>query len=220
MKKSFYDKNKFIFDFLLKTNAPLINNFVFNKVYDKHFFRDANALKITSARDVAKIINDNLKFKSVFDLGCGMGLYLRGFHKLKKEVLGCDFSSDALSISPKEFTIFHADVRKPIILNRKYDLLICFEVAEHLPNKYSQQLVKNCTNNGKVVIFTAADKYQGGVGHINEQPKSFWIKLFQKMNYTYDAEISSKICKEMKSKKVVYWLVNNLMCFRDINESS
>lgn len=214
MKTSIYNRYKFLFDSLLKIDIPQIRKLVINKVYDETFFEDTNPIKSPLAKEAIKIINNHLKFNSVFDLGCGMGLYLKEFYNLKKEVLGCDFSLDALRISPKEFTVFHADVTKPIVLNRKYDLLICFEVAEHILNKYSRQLVQNCTNNGKIIVFTAANKGQGGVGHINEQPQSWWIELFEEMHYLYDFETSSRIRSAMKKERVVSWLANNLMCFK------
>ncbi|MCA9789386.1 MAG: hypothetical protein KC462_06410, partial [Cyanobacteria bacterium HKST-UBA05] len=63
---------------------------------------------------------------------------------------------------------------KPIRFNQTFDLAMCVEIAEHIPNRCSRQLVKTLTKASDTVFFTAAPPGQGGVGHINEQPQAFW----------------------------------------------
>ena len=181
MRRQFYDHYKIFLDLLLKIHLPFFNKLYLSKFYDKNYYYDTQAIKALSAVDVVNIISNNIKFKSVFDIGCGEGIYLNNLHKLGKEVLGCDVSKDALKLSPKEFTIFQADITKPIFLNRKYDLIICFEVAEHIGKQYSMRLINNCIENGKIILFSAASIGQGGVGHINEQSHDFWINLFNRL---------------------------------------
>jgi len=189
-----------------------LTKFIRRKIYDDDFFKDANELKLLSARKVAEIINSYFEFNSVFDIGCGIGIYIKILNEMGKDVIGCDLSSFAQQYS-KDFTIFSADVTQPIYLKKKYDIVICFEVAEHIMTKYSRQLVINCTYNSDTVLFTAAPVGQGGVGHINEQPYNFWINLFEKMNFIYKGELSEKIRDQMKKENVVYWIANNFMCF-------
>ena len=214
MIKQEYEKKSKLYEFLLNMDIPFINKAVLNKIYDKDFFLEGEKLKKDSAAKVAEIINSKIAFHSVFDIGCGMGIYLEEFHLLGKEALGCDFSVDGLRISPKQFTVFQADATKPIALNRKFDLLICFEVAEHIQKKHSRQLVANCTSNSDTVLFTAAPVGQGGVGHINEQPYQFWIDLFREQGFTLDNELSQMMRAQMKNEDVVFWIANNLMLFK------
>jgi len=214
MIKQEYDKRSGLYEFLIKIDIPIITNAVLNKVYDKDFFLEGERLKKDSACKVAEIINANIAFNSVFDIGCGMGIYLEEFHRLGKESLGCDFSVDSLRISPKQFTIFQADATRPILLNKKFDLVVCFEVAEHIQKKYSRQLVTNCTNNSDTVLFTAAPVGQGGVGHINEQPYEFWINLFSEQGFSLDHDLSLAMRSQMKKQEVVFWIANNLMLFK------
>lgn len=212
MRKYTYDRHKTFFDFCLGHNIPYLTRFIRRRIYDDDFFKDANELKLLSAGKVAKIINSNFVFNSVFDIGCGVGIYIKEFKKMGKDVIGCDSSSVAQQYS-KDFIIFSADVTQPIFLKKKYDIVICFEVAEHIMTQYSRQLVKNCTNNSDIVLFTAAPIGQGGVGHINEQPYDFWVDLFEEMNFKYNVELSEKIRDQMKKEDVVYWIANNFMCF-------
>ena len=215
MIKKDYDKNRKLYEFFLKLGIPILNDFILKKIYDRDFFLEGETLKQDSAAKVAEVISRSIDFHSVFDIGCGMGIYLEQFRRIGKETLGCDFSVDGLGASSQSLTIFQADATKPISLNRKYDLLICFEVAEHILNKHSHQLVKNCTKNGRTILFTAAPVGQGGVGHINEHPYEFWISLFKKEGFSYDIETSASLRTEMKNDNVVFWIANNLMLFRD-----
>jgi len=214
MIKQEYDKKKKLYDIILRANLPILTKSLLNRVYDKDFFLEGEDLKRASAAKVAEIISSNLNFESVFDIGCGMGIYLTEFHRIGKDVLGCDFSVGGLEASSRHFTIFQADATKYIALNRKYDLLVCFEVAEHIQKKFSTQLVKNCTRNSDTVVFTAAPLGQGGVGHINEQPYSFWIELFEKEGFEHDQDLSSSLRAQMKEANVVFWIANNIMCFK------
>lgn len=213
MKKEVYKRYRRWLDLLLKLKIPFFSQYVQDKTYDHLFYEDANELKKQSSEKVAEIIDSFFNFHSVLDIGCGCGLYIEELHRLGKEVLGCDASSDAINIAPKEFTVFYCDVTKPLILNRKFDLVICIEVAEHIKKKYSPQLVKNCTSYGDTVVFTAAPKGQGGVGHINEQPYEFWIRLFEENHFQYDRDLSEQVRTVMKEKNVVEWIANNFMSF-------
>jgi SAM-dependent methyltransferase len=220
MIKEEYAKKSFIYELLLNLDIPFISKVVLNKIYDKEFFFEGEKFKKDSAAKVAEIINSCIRFSSVFDIGCGMGIYLEEMHRLGKEAFGCDYSVEGLRISPKEFTVFQADATKPITLNRKFDLLICFEVAEHIQKKYSRQLVTNCTQNSDTVLFTAAPVGQGGVGHINEQPYEFWIEKFGEQGFTLDKELSEAMRIQMKKENVVFWIANNVMLFRCANRSN
>lgn len=213
MIKNNYDKNSKLYDFFLNSSWPLLSRRVFNRVYDAAFFTEGNRDKVASASTVAQIISEHFQFGSIFDIGCGMGIFIEQFHLLGKEVLGCDLSVDGLHLSSKDFTIFNADATKPILLNRKYDLAMCFEVAEHVPQKCSRQLVRNCVNNGDTVLFTAAPPGQEGVGHINCQPYDFWIDLFKEEGFIYQAEASERIRVRMRQENVVWWIANNFMFF-------
>jgi len=216
MNRKLYNKLKPLLDYLLKRDTSIAHNLIRNKIYDRAFFENANEVKTSSARKVAEIIFSYYNFQTVFDIGCGMGLYISELKKLGKDVLGCDASKAAIQIKPKEIPIFLTDVTKPIFLDQRFDLVMCFEVAEHIKNVYSRQLVKNCTGFSDTVLFTAATVGQGGVGHINEQPREFWCDLFRECNFQYDMELSENIKKEMRESDVVSWIANNFMSFSKV----
>ncbi len=185
-------------------------------IYDRRFFRNTIQLEGASARAAVEILNKYFQSKSVIDIGCGAGIYLKEFQKKGVEILGYDGSPAALEESLVGDKIKLHDLEKPLFLKRKFDLCLCFEVAEHLEFRYSEVLVDTLVRLAPVIVFTAATPGQGpeSIGHINEQPHEFWIELFRKKGFYLDKELTEKIRKEMKEKKVVWWITKNLMIFK------
>ena len=213
MKKTKYEKRKRLIDFGLKLGLPGLSRWFRHRVYDADFFTEGNTIKVQSAQKVAEILCDNLDFQTVFDIGCGMGLYLAELYKLGKTCAGCDGSPDGVRMASEDLLVFLADATKPILVNRKNDIVICFEVAEHIARRHSRQLVKNCAANGRRIVFTAAPPGQVGVGHINVQPYEFWINLFGEQGFKHDSVLSGRIREQMASQGVVSWIAANLMVF-------
>ena len=180
---------------------------------DDAFYDDTREHKIQSYNAVADLILETFNPKQVVDIGCGEGMFLNVFHQRGIQVLGCDISEAALRVSPKDFVIFQADATKPIRFNKKFDLCICVEIAEHIPTRHSKTLVENLTQASDTVFFTAAPPWQGGVGHINEQPFEFWHQLFEEAGFKLEQPLSDNLKARMKEHNVVFWLQQNLMVF-------
>jgi hypothetical protein len=123
--------------------------------------------------------------KSVIDIGCGLGNWL---HVLKQsgcsEVLGVDGSNvdrSKLVINDNEFIVH--DLTQPLALSKKFDLCICLEVAEHLPQSCADTLIQSLVCCADTILFSAALPLQGGQNHVNEQPFSYWVSKFNSKGY-------------------------------------
>lgn len=184
-------------------------------IYDRQFFKNTVKFEAESARAAVEIIVKRFNPKSVIDIGCGAGIYLKEFMNEGVDIFGYDGSPAALKESLIGDKIKIYDLTLPLKLSKKFDLCLCFEVAEHLENKYSATLIDTLTGLSDIVIFTAATPGQGpvSIGHINEQPHRFWIDLFGKKGFKYKKELSEKMREEMENKKVVWWITKNLMIF-------
>src|SRR5690606_13591153 len=96
-----------------------------------------------------------------------------------------DVSKFAKHVSPER--LVRADLSRPLQLDRKFDLVISFEVAEHLPPESAAQFVETLTSAGDIIVFSAAIPFQAGQNHLNEQWPEYWAGLFEKHNYSrYD----------------------------------
>jgi SAM-dependent methyltransferase len=199
----------------LKWIASLMGMNPLDAVYTKGFFKDVTKATAPSAAIVARSIVESVDVKSTIDVGCGPGVYLHEMQKLDVEVLGIDGSAQSRQQSVLDPSlIILKNVTKPLNIDRRFDVVICFEVAEHIPKQSSQVLVSNLVSLGDVVFFTAAPPGQGGTDHINEQPMEFWTDLFARQNFHLDKGLTESIRSEWREKEVVWWLHRNLMIFR------
>ena len=119
--------------------------------------------------------------KSVLDLGCGNGLYPALYSHLGVEdVLGVDgLQQEATVLDAKNYT--KADLQRPFDAGRKFDLVICLEVVEHIDPEASDVLFDSIARNAKgQILFSMAETGQPGNGHINckniSEVLSHWAK--------------------------------------------
>lgn len=140
---------------------------------------------IDTANVVVPLLMDMYKPKSVLDLGCNVGCWLKSFEDYGViDVIGIDGDNmiDFLLVDKRKFVA--QDLTQKINLNRKFDIVLCLEVAEHLEEKYSDMLVDNAVNHSNTIIWSAANIGQGGYNHVNEQPLEYWIVKFLKRGYS------------------------------------
>ena len=143
--------------------------------------------KITDSEAIVPELVKLLNPKSVVDVGCGTGNFLYCFKKEGvTDILGLDgpwVNKEMLfkHISPEEF--LEADFEKEIRLEKKFDLVVSLEVAEHLSASAADGFVKNLVNAGKMIVFSAAIPFQGGQNHLNEQWLTYWEEKFLTHEY-------------------------------------
>lgn len=160
-----------------------------NDLYNTDFFRSQNANRVWQ-KIVGKMIGSLYNFSSIVDFGCGCGHYLDGFLDAGvKTIMGVEYAFDyAKNFMPKNIVDFvrQGDLTDYIDYG-KFDCVISIEVAEHLPKDKSDIFVDNLIRASKgVIILTAASIGQrGGKGHINEQPKEYWMSKMEKQNFQY-----------------------------------
>jgi SAM-dependent methyltransferase len=154
--------------------------------YDNDFYKKLQAGSLASARAIVPLILEWMSPKSVVDVGCGVGGWLKCFKEAGvPTVLGLDgdyVPRDMLHITATEFV--PADLSQPIGLDQKFDLVMSLEVAEHLPESASDQFVDNLSALGDTIIFGAAVPGQGGTKHENEQWQSYWATKFEARGFS------------------------------------
>jgi SAM-dependent methyltransferase len=138
-----------------------------------------------AAREVVPFILDVLDSKSVVDVGCGIGTWLKVFEENGVEdILGIDgnyIDKSLLKIDNHNFIEY--DLEKLYTTDRKFDLAISLEVAEHLSIESACVFVKTICGLSDTVLFSAAIPNQGGQNHINEQEPNYWIMKFKAEGY-------------------------------------
>lgn len=158
-----------------------------NKVYNEEWYASRGDDSYKSALFYAKYLKE-LKFtpREIIDIGCGRGAWLKAFKDNgSKKLFGVDGpwnSEEKMIDSSINFIPSELDKKFPII-NKKFDLCISIEFAEHLPSTRSNDLIDYLSDLSDVVLFSAAYIGQGGNNHINEQIHSFWGEIFNSKNF-------------------------------------
>lgn len=164
-----------------------------------------------SSSIILPLVFDIFSPSSILDVGCGLGTWLSVSKKLGvTDVLGLDgnyLDKELLYkyLSPSEFR--DVDLIYPVNLERRFDLIICLEVAEHLPEFASKNLVNSLVEHSDVILFSAAIPGQGGQNHINEQWPDYWIEIFDKKGFVFIDSIRPIIWND---KRIDFWYRQNI----------
>jgi SAM-dependent methyltransferase len=153
--------------------------------YDALFYRYQREGSLRSARRVLPHVVDMLRPRSVLDVGCGAGAWLSVYRELGvADVLGVDGDYVDRDLLLVDASLFEArDVSEPFDLRRRYDLVQCLEVAEHVAAGDGAVLLDNLTRHGDRLLFSAAVPGQGGEHHVNERPYEYWRDEFVLRGY-------------------------------------
>jgi SAM-dependent methyltransferase len=152
---------------------------------------DLNRHTILGARATLECLFGNTPPKSLLDIGCGTGTWLSAALDLGvSDIYGVDgvpIPEDALLFPPQFFQV--ADLSDRIELGRRFDLVLCLEVAEHLPADAAPSLIATLVSHSDLILFSAAAPGQVGQHHVNCQWPSYWQDLFNAHGYSCDDSV-------------------------------
>ena len=182
--------------------------------YDPAYHEANDRWAFESAAVVVPLIQALVEPRSVIDVGCGNAAWAARFAKNDvADVWGVDGGEvvpERLRIPPERF-IAH-DLTTPLKLERRFDLVVALEVAEHLPEEAAETFVASLAGLGPVVAFSAAIPHQGGTGHVNEQWPDYWAALFGAHGYVAVDCLRRLVWHD---DRVAWWYAQNLLLFAE-----
>ena len=126
-------------EFALSLKKVMTNNINYTHSQNLHTL-DAPSI-------IFPIINNLYKPQSILDVGCGLGTWLKVVSDSGiKDFLGIDgieVRDEDFFVSKKNFQEY--DLTDSWNIERKFNLLLCLEVAEHLPSDSASNFIQNLT---------------------------------------------------------------------------
>jgi 2-polyprenyl-3-methyl-5-hydroxy-6-metoxy-1,4-benzoquinol methylase len=184
-------------------------------VYTQRYFSAESDMTVPTAGAVVDELLKAFNPRTLLDVGCGTGVYIREFRARGISALGVEGSSHAIASAVCEAgAITQHDLRQPLHLEKRFDLVVCFEVAEHLPAAFAGVLAQSILRHGRDVAFSAAQPGQGGVDHINEQTSEYWIACFTQQGAVFDRDATDALRRAFRDREVVWWLPRNVLVFK------
>lgn len=153
-------------------------------IYDETFYATHVEGSTRAARTIVARVKALVEPRTVVDVGCGVGAWVRAWREAGVAAVGCDgdhVDRARLVCDPAQF---HAvDLSRPddlaaVLPQARFDLVTTLEVAEHLDATVAEAFVGALCALSDTVLFGAAIPGQGGVHHVNEQYPSYWAARF------------------------------------------
>ena len=180
--------------------------------YDRVFYEGHADKARSSAEAIVPVVMELVAPTSVVDLGCGLGTWLATFGRHGvHDYLGVDgewVERGMLEIAEDRFRTARLD--RPFRLDRRFDLAVSLEVAEHLPEHAASGFVDTLVRLAPCVLFSAAIPHQGGLQHLNEQWPEYWAALFATHGYVVVDAVRPRV---WSTAGVDFWYKQNAFVY-------
>ena len=184
--------------------------------YNDQFYKSLTDASYSSAKHFVSILNSvPINPKTVVDVGCGRGPWLKAFSDSgSKELVGID--GDWVSqedMLDKKIKFYSIDLSSNVIknpINKKFDLAMSLEVAEHLKPEQAITFINYLISFSDTILFSAAFSGQGGTDHFNERPHTYWAKIFIKNGYLPYDLFRSKV---WENQEIEVWYRQNTFLY-------
>jgi SAM-dependent methyltransferase len=188
-----------------------------SNIYDEAFFAEwgrSNRAYVNSAKVIVDVLCDNFAPRRLIDLGCGCGVYSHFFKEKGVEVVCID------AVQPPEMHAFPVEIvqQDMTVLFENvwgdFDLALCLDVGEHIPEDLSEPFLKNITRFSDRLIMSCAPPGQGGHHHVNEQPKRYWIDKLKRHGFDYDKKRTGVLCETFKRVRTeLMWMWEHISLY-------
>jgi 2-polyprenyl-3-methyl-5-hydroxy-6-metoxy-1,4-benzoquinol methylase len=148
-------------------------------------------------------------FNTAVDLGCGRGFYLKKLLELGKSSIGVEFSESCCKKYLSRLPHVCESVTSFCNTKKEYDLAICIDVLEHIPEDQIDETLKSIKAISKCAIFGIAnhsDILDGIEVHLIQENKDWWVS---KISEHYRQIISADVSHIYGDRFFIFKCINN-----------
>ena len=173
---------------------PVTPSEIYNEYYYRHdcgapYERSPEWLNFFAG--IAEKITQRINPGSVLDAGCAMGFLVEGLRERGVEAFGLDISDYAIQKVHENIKSYCqvGSVLDP--LPRRYDLIVCIEVFEHLQPNTCEQAIENLCKASDDILFSSTPMDYYEITHFNVQPPDYWADLFAIHGFVRDVDFDA-----------------------------
>lgn len=163
--------------------------FYYSHYADRPYQRDEVWMEFFNSV-AARIVRD-IGPATALDAGCALGFLVEALRTRGVDASGVDLSEYAIEHA-------HESVRRHCrvgtlteALPRRYDLIVCIEVLEHLSPVEADKAIENfCKHSDDVLISSTPFEYKE-VTHLNVRPPDYWAQRFAQHGFFRDMDFDA-----------------------------
>lgn len=164
----------------------------------------------------------------IMDIGCANGYLLEYFYKNGvKDIRGLEVAEAAFKYMAPEVRerVIKTDLAKnlkaslPSMEIKRYYLVNCMEVGEHIPYKYEDTFLKNVELFvGRYLVLSWADTWEGWHGmekqsHVNPRSKRYIKNRLRRLNLKFNGDLTKALVRCMAKRRVYEHWTKRVMVF-------
>ena len=134
-----------------------------------------------------RIVNE-IGPRTVLDAGCAMGFLVEALRDRGVEAYGLDVSDYALDQVRADIKPYCTRGSITAPLPRRYDLIVCVEVLEHLSPDEAATAAANLCGHTDDLLFSSTSSDYTEATHVNVRPPEYWAELFARQDFYRDVD--------------------------------
>lgn len=140
---------------------------------------------------VAARIQRGIAPSSMLDAGCAFGLLVDKMRSRGVDAFGIDISEYAISQVRDDVKQYcrQGSIAEPF--GRRFDLITCIEVLEHMPAREAEDAVANFCAHTDDVLFSSSPLDYTEATHINVHPVEHWARMFAAHGFHRDVDFDA-----------------------------
>jgi hypothetical protein len=174
--------------------AAVPDGSAFNEYYYRHccgqpYERNETWLRFFGL--VADRIVADITPRQVLDAGCARGLLVETLRDRGVDARGVDLSSFAIASVSEALRPFCAQGSIAEPFGRRFDLIVCIEVLEHMPADEADRAIANFAAHTDDVLFSSTPFDYREPTHINVRMPEDWAEAFARHGFYRDVDFDA-----------------------------
>jgi SAM-dependent methyltransferase len=169
--------------------ATYYGNYYFAHCCGRPYQRDEEWMRFF--RSIAERIVIDICPNTILDAGCAMGFLVEALREKGVEAWGVDISEYAIQKAHAAIQPYCWVGSITKAFPRKYDLIVCIEVLEHLPPQEVEHVIANLCQHTDDILFSSTPLDYKEATHFNVQPPEYWAEQFAKQGFVRDVDFDA-----------------------------